>query len=113
LVAAASVYVVPLRVGGGTRLKVLDAMAMGKAVVSTSIGCEGLEVSSGENILVVDAPGVFAEKTVELLRSEEKRSDLGRAARGLVESKYGWETIGRVMQDIYESLAPYTAKGCR
>ena len=101
-VAKASVYVVPLRVGGGTRLKILDAMAMGKAIVSTSIGCEGLKVSNGENILIADTPSTFAENTLELLRNKRKRGDLGAAARRLVESKYGWETIGRTLQQVYE-----------
>jgi len=101
-VSKAAVYVVPLRVGGGTRLKILDAMAMGKAIVSTSIGCEGLEVSNGENILISDNPTAFVENTVELLKNMRKRGDLGAAARRLVESKYGWETIGRTLQQVYE-----------
>lgn len=101
-VSKAAVYVVPLRVGGGTRLKILDAMAMGKAIVSTSIGCEGLEVSNLENILIVDNPSDFAEKTLDLLRNRRKRNELGIAARRLVESKYSWEKIGSTLQQVYE-----------
>lgn len=101
-VSKAAVYVVPLRVGGGTRLKILDAMAMGKAIVSTSIGCEGLEVSNLENILIVDNPSDFAEKTLDLLRNRRKRNELGIAARRLVESKYSWEKIGSTLQHVYE-----------
>jgi glycosyltransferase involved in cell wall biosynthesis len=103
-VAKASVYVVPLRVGGGTRLKILDAMAMGKAIVSTSIGCEGIEVSNSKNILISDDPADFAEKTVELLRNQEKRNTLGKGARELVGSRYSWETIGRTLQQVYEKI---------
>jgi len=102
-VSKASVYVVPLRVGGGTRLKILDAMAMGKVIVSTSIGCEGLKVSNGKNILISDDPAEFAKKTLELLRNQGKRNSLGRAARELVESEYSWETIGKILQHVYES----------
>jgi len=87
VVCSSAVYVVPLRVGGGTRLKVLDAMAMGKAVVSTSIGCEGIEVRSGEHLVVADTPEGFAEATVELLRNPSRRLMIGRAARELVERR--------------------------
>ena len=101
-VAKASVYVVPLRVGGGTRLKILDAMAMGKAIVSTSIGCEGLSVEDGTNILMEDDPILLAAKTVDLLRNLEKRKKLGKAARMLVESEYAWPVIGETLQRVYE-----------
>jgi len=101
LVRDASVYVVPLRVGGGTRLKVLDAMAMGKAMVSTSIGCEGLDVRLDEHLLVGDTPEQFAEKTVMLLGDRNRRLELGRAARELVERRYSWRTIGGQLLDAY------------
>jgi len=101
LVWDASVYVVPLRVGGGTRLKVLDAMAMGKAMVSTSIGCEGLDVQPDEHLLVADSPEEFADKTVKLLRDQSRRSTLGRSARELVERHYSWRMIGRQLLDTY------------
>lgn len=101
-VADASVYVVPLRVGGGTRLKVLDAMAMGKAIVSTSIGCEGIEAVNGRELVVADDPESFAQSTCELLASPERRVELGRAARRLVENRYSWEIIGRDLVNSYE-----------
>ena len=97
----ASVYVVPLRVGGGTRLKVLDAMAMGKAMVSTSIGFEGLDVRPDEHLLVADSPEQFAEKTVRLLQDPGRRLTLGRNARELVEHRYSWRTIGGQLLDAY------------
>ena len=96
-----SVYVVPLRVGGGTRLKVLDAMAMGKALVSTSIGCEGIEVTPGEHLIVADGADALAEATVALLQDRERRIQLGRAARALVEAQYAWRVVGQLLMDAY------------
>jgi glycosyltransferase involved in cell wall biosynthesis len=90
----AAVYVVPIRVGGGTRLKILDAFAAGKAVVSTSVGCEGIDVTPGNNILVADEPEEFAARVVELLENHEMRRQLEHNARKLVEEKYNWDTIG-------------------
>jgi glycosyltransferase involved in cell wall biosynthesis len=103
-VARSSVYVVPLRVGGGTRLKVVDAMAMGKAIVSTHIGAEGIHVKSGENVLLVDEPREFAERTLRLLRDRSLRDRLGAAARRLAEDVYSWDKVGSKLQAIYESL---------
>jgi polysaccharide biosynthesis protein PslH len=100
-VASAAVYVVPLRVGGGTRLKVLDAMAMGKAMVSTSIGCEGIDVRPGEHLLVADTPEAFAEATVSLLRNPAQRQALGRAARARAETVYAWERVGERLLQAY------------
>ncbi len=79
-VRKAACYVVPLRVGGGTRLKILDAWAMGKAVVSTSIGCEGLEAVDGENILIRDTPGEFAAAIRQVLSDEALRRRIGRGS---------------------------------
>ncbi len=100
----AKIFIVPLRVGGGTRLKILNAMAMGKAIVSTSIGCEGLDVQNGINIIIEDKPERFAEAVVELLNNDKKRKLLGDNARKLVEEKYTWEEIGEKMNEIYSKL---------
>jgi glycosyltransferase involved in cell wall biosynthesis len=96
-----SVYVVPLRVGGGTRLKVLDAMALGKAIVSTSIGCEGIAVKPDEHIVIADGAQKFAEAAVALLRDRPRRLNLGRAARDLVERSYAWPAIGESLVEAY------------
>lgn len=88
-----AVYVVPLRVGSGTRLKIFEAMAMGKAVVSTSIGAEGLPVEQGKNIILADAPAEFAQQVVRLLNDASERSMLGSASRLLVEQNYSWSAI--------------------
>ena len=96
--------IVPIRYGGGTRLKVLDAWAMGRAVVSTSVGCEGLRAVDGENILIRDTPDGFAEAVAELLANAELRSRLGKNGRRTVEDLYGWETIGAGIRDLYLRL---------
>ena len=96
-----AVCIVPLRIGGGTRLKIFEAMAMGKAVVSTSVGAEGLAVRSGENILLADKPNDFAESVISLLKNQERRQQLGNAARALVQENYSWT---RVAQDFTSAL---------
>src|SRR5262249_39452877 len=88
LLARAAVYVCPILEGGGTRLKILDAMAMAKPVVSTRIGCEGLRVEHGETIFVADAPQEFADKVTQLLENLKLRHQLGKAGRALVEREY-------------------------
>src|SRR5213082_4323309 len=84
----AACYVVPLRVGGGTRLKILDAWAMGKAVVSTSVGCEGLAAEDGRNILIRDDPDGFAQAVCAVLRDAALRQRLGAGGRRTVELQY-------------------------
>jgi sugar transferase (PEP-CTERM/EpsH1 system associated) len=88
------VAVVPLRAGGGTRLKILEAMALGRAVVSTSVGCAGLEVCHGVHLLIADDPQQFADGVVQLLADDGLRAELAGNARRLVEEHYDWATIG-------------------
>jgi polysaccharide biosynthesis protein PslH len=90
--AAAAVYVIPLRIGGGTRIKAYEAMAMGKAVVSTPIGVEGLPVRHGEHLLEAERPEDFAAAVVELLQNPDRRSRLGQNARRFVETSCSWPT---------------------
>jgi sugar transferase (PEP-CTERM/EpsH1 system associated) len=92
-VARGAVCIVPLRIGGGTRLKIFEAMAMGKAVVSTSVGAEGLPVRSGENLLLADTPNDFADSVVSLLRDPARRRSLGTAARAMVQENYSWSKV--------------------
>jgi len=94
----AGVYVVPLRSGSGTRLKIFEAMAAGKAVVSTTLGAEGLPVTNGENIILVDEPSDFALAVIGLLREPKKRRSLGSNARRLVEENFSWETVSAAFQ---------------
>ncbi|MCS7458801.1 glycosyltransferase family 4 protein [Paenibacillus doosanensis] len=88
-----TVFICPLRMGGGTRLKILEAMASGIPVVSTSIGCEGLDTVSGEHLLIADRPDDFAERIIELLEQPDLRTRLSGNARRLIESSYGWKGI--------------------
>jgi glycosyltransferase involved in cell wall biosynthesis len=85
------VSIVPLRIGGGTRLKIYEAMAAGTAVVSTTVGAEGLDVSPGENVLIADDPEAFAEACVRLVRDGDERRRLAESARQHVETKHSWE----------------------
>jgi glycosyltransferase involved in cell wall biosynthesis len=102
-VAEASVCVIPIRQGGGTRLKILEAMALGTPVVATSKGAEGLAVTDGEHLLLADDPGSFARCTVELLGNAALRHDLAANARRLVEDRYDWEAIGQRFVDLVEA----------
>lgn len=103
-VAAAACYIVPLRVGGGTRLKILDAWSMGKAIVSTAVGCEGLETVDGDNILVRDDPEGFADAIARVLLDPALRERLGRAGRAGVEARYSWDVIGGSMARAYHDV---------
>jgi sugar transferase (PEP-CTERM/EpsH1 system associated) len=99
-----SVYVVPLRVGSGTRLKIFEAMAMGKAVISTSVGAEGLPVRSEQDILIADTPEAFANAVVRLLADRNLRDELGRAARDLVVQKHSWASVAQHFELTLETL---------
>lgn len=94
-VERASVYVVPLRVGGGTRLKVLDAMAQGKAIVATRIGAEGIVGEHGAEFIFADDPDAFANAVIDVLKDKALRERLGVAARARAESDYAWPILGR------------------
>lgn len=99
------VYIVPLRFGGGTRLKILEAFAMHKPVVSTSLGCEGIECEHGRELLIADTPAEFAEAVVKLLRDASFRMALSENAAVLAEKKYSWQALGEKLLEYYEGLA--------
>jgi len=96
--------IVPLRVGGGTRLKILDAWAMGKAIVSTSIGCEGLATVDGDNILIRDDPREFSRAVIDVLNDHELRRRLGGNGRRTAEEVYAWGVIGKKLTGLYDGL---------
>jgi glycosyltransferase involved in cell wall biosynthesis len=104
-VAQAKVYVVPIRMGSGTKLKVLEAMAMGVPVVSTTLGAEGIAVTPGEDILLADDPAAFAASVVDLLNNEPLRASMGRKGRVLMESRYDWQVIVPELARVYASLS--------
>ena len=95
----ASVYIVPLRIGGGTRLKIFEAMSMGKAVVSTTIGAEGLPIVDGTHAIVADEPRAFASAVLSLLRDRARRKALEHAARSLVVEHYDWSAVAGELEE--------------
>ncbi|MBI1923197.1 glycosyltransferase [Candidatus Poribacteria bacterium] len=106
-IARASVYVVPLRIGSGTRLKILEALAMEKAIVSTPIGEEGLHLIDGEEILIADAPSRFADAVLRLLTDKQMRRRIGESGRRRVEADYDWRQIGEKLHALYEKIVLY------
>jgi glycosyltransferase involved in cell wall biosynthesis len=102
-IAGASIYIAPLRIGSGTRLKLIEAMATGKAIVSTTVGAEGFPVENGKNILLADTPADQAAAILHLLRDPEGRERLGSAARAFV-GRYDWRQTVDLLEAFYESL---------
>jgi glycosyltransferase involved in cell wall biosynthesis len=102
----AAVVVAPLRIGGGTRLKILEAMAMAAPVVSTSLGAEGLAVTHGRDVLVADTAEAFAAEVVRVLRDDALGAELGSAGRRLVEGSYDWRAAARVLEALYRRAIP-------
>jgi glycosyltransferase involved in cell wall biosynthesis len=105
LVAESRVSVVPLRHGSGTRLKILESLALGTPVVSTTKGAEGLSVTSGEDILLRDDPDGFARGVVELLGSDELHCRLANGGRRLVRSRYDWQVVGADIRTLVQGAA--------
>jgi glycosyltransferase involved in cell wall biosynthesis len=103
-IAEGSVYVVPLRAGSGTRIKIFEALAMGQAVVSTTVGAEGLALESGRHFVAADTPHDFAQAVIRLLRDPGKRIALGDAGRALVEAHYSWAMVARQFEARCEEV---------
>jgi glycosyltransferase involved in cell wall biosynthesis len=102
-IAGAKVYVAPLRVGGGTRLKLLEAMAMGKAIVSTSLGAEGFPVANGQELILADDPVTFAQAVLHLLDNPPRRAELGQAGQALARANYGWDALIPRLEEVYKT----------
>lgn len=101
-IEGASVYVVPLQSGGGTRLKVLEAMAMGKALVTTTLGGEGIDAQPGRDWLVADSPAAFADGVLALLADRALAARLGQAARDFVTAHFDWHIVTRPLVALYD-----------
>jgi polysaccharide biosynthesis protein PslH len=97
----AAVSAVPLRSGGGTRIKILESMALGVPVVSTSIGCEGLEAIDGDHILIADRPADFAQKIYDVISDINLAKRIAENARRLIENKYDWNMIAQQLNKAY------------
>jgi glycosyltransferase involved in cell wall biosynthesis len=98
------VFIVPLHAGGGMRVKILDAWARGIPIVSTTIGCEGIEVRDGENILIADIPRGFAQAVMRVMRDKELARRLAENGRRWVEERYDWRTVYRRLDGVYDGL---------
>lgn len=105
LMAEAAAMVLPLRVGGGTRIKVYEAMAMGAPVVSTSIGAEGLDITHGKNILLADQAEAFANEAIALLQNPERARAIADEARRHVAEKYSWGSVAAIFADFCAEAA--------
>ena len=101
---AAWVFVVPLLVGGGTRLKILEAMSMGVPVVSTSVGAEGLGAENGMHLLIADTPQEFADAVVRLLNDSALQSRMKTVAAEWVRTRYSWESLSPQITQQLEAL---------
>jgi glycosyltransferase involved in cell wall biosynthesis len=111
-IAGAQVFVIPLWVGGGTRLKVLEAMAMKKPIVSTTIGCEGINVKHNESVLFADAPAEFADAVVRLFNDPVLRTRISTAAHTIVtQNGHTWRDIGQRLEEVYNATCPHGSIG--
>lgn len=106
----AAAYVVPIRIGGGTRLKIYEAMAMEKPVISTTIGAEGLPVRDGTELLLADTPEAFAEAVVRVLTDEEFARGLALRAAETVRAKFGWNKVAAIFAEICERTGLMNAR---
>lgn len=100
-IAHADLYVVPLLAGGGTRLKILEAMAMARPIVSTRLGADGFPVTDGEELALADSAEDFAARCASLLRNRAGASEMGERGRAFVEAHYSWERIIPKMEELY------------
>ncbi|HVF90698.1 MAG TPA: glycosyltransferase, partial [Blastocatellia bacterium] len=106
--AAASI--VPLRIGGGTRLKIYEAMAMARPVISTTVGAEGLPLKDGEEIFIADAPEEFAERVVRVLSDEALGARMGERGRAVVCSRFGWDRAAEKFVEVCEGVVRKNAR---
>jgi polysaccharide biosynthesis protein PslH len=102
--AEAAAVVVPLRIGGGTRLKIVEAMAMSKAIVSTTLGAEGIEAVPARDILIADEPPAFADAVNRLLTEPGLSARIGNSARQLAQARYAWSGAARVLENFFRQI---------
>jgi glycosyltransferase involved in cell wall biosynthesis len=100
----AAVYVCPITDGGGTKLKILDALAMGKAIVTHPIACEGIDVTEGKDVIFADTPQEYVDKIKMLFQDDKLRDSIGRNGRKLIENKYNFVNIGKKLNRLYTAL---------
>jgi glycosyltransferase involved in cell wall biosynthesis len=100
-IAKADVVICPMRMGAGIKNKILEAMAMGKAVISTLIGAEGIDAINRENILISNSPGDFVENIIAILSNDELRNKITKNARKLINENYTWDICSRRYEELY------------
>ena len=105
-IAKSTVFVAPETLGTGIKNKVLEAMSMGKVVVTTSLGAQGILVRSGEHLVVADTSNEFAKETLTLLTDRRLRETIGANARKLVEEQYSWEAVTKVLNELLVTVLP-------
>lgn len=105
-----TLYIIPLRIGGGTRIKAYEAMAMGRAIISTQVGVEGLPVRHGEELIIADEPEEFASAILQLLEDAVARAKLERNARSLVQRHFGWKAVGESFADVCRRVVQLNAR---
>jgi glycosyltransferase involved in cell wall biosynthesis len=103
-VDSAAVFIAPIRSGSGTKVKILNAMAQAKPVVTTPVGAEGIEAVHDEEILIANDEHEFAKKTIFLLQNPQRAHEIGLRARRVIENVYDWKTVAATMNDIYEKV---------
>ena len=102
-IESATIYVCPIQDGGGTKLKILDAMAMAKAIVAHPVACEGIGVRNNQNIMIAENETAFVDTIDFLLKTKEKRETLGKNARRLVEEHYNYYSIGKNLSHAFQT----------
>jgi len=100
----AGVFIVPLRAGGGMRVKILEALAKGMPIVTTSIGCEGIAVENGKHVIIADTPQDFAKATLQLIENPDRANTLIKQGRELAEAVYDYQIAYRPLNQLYEEL---------
>lgn len=113
LLRASAVFIVPLRAGGGMRVKILDAWSRGIPIVSTTIGCEGIEVRDGENILIADEPHAFADAVTRIIQNPVLGRQLADNGRRWVEERYHWRKVYPMLDKVYPSVSTEQILNCR
>ncbi len=107
----AAIYICPIMDGGGTKLKILDALSMGKAIVAHTIACEGIEVENGKNVLFAHSVDEYIDAIKQLLSNEGLRREMGQSARRLIEDNYAYESVGKKLSAAYEQcVQAHTSK---
>jgi glycosyltransferase involved in cell wall biosynthesis len=104
LIDSAAIFVCPIRDGGGTKLKILDAFAMEKCVVAHPIACEGIDVTAGKDVVLASTPEEFVGQMCHLFANERERLDIGTAARQLVEKSYSFRQFGERLSSTIENV---------